>query len=97
MTGWIDLADAVEAAGIRDQDDDGRGLSTIQIAHASNVQALAIYELAQALDLVAPGYYRSQYTDTYKTAQQIEIGQISAGDAQAVRKLCEDIGVEYTA
>lgn len=97
VTGWIDHADAVAAAGIRDQDDDGRGLSTIQIAHASNVQALALYELAKKLDLVAPGYYRSAYTDTYKTAQQIEIGQISTGDAQAVRKLCEEIGVEYAA
>lgn len=95
VTGWIDLADAMAAAGVRDQGDDDRGLSTIRIAHASNVQALALYELAQALDLAAPGYYRSAYTDTYKTAQQIEIGQISAGDAQAVRKLCEDIGAAY--
>ena len=56
---------------------------------------LAIVLAITVEGVVEPGYYRSKYTDKYRTAQQIEIGQISAGDAQAVRKLCEDIGVAY--
>lgn len=65
------------------------------IPYASNVQAMAVYNLAQQLDLVAPGYYRSKYIDAAKTAQYIEIGQISAGDAEHVTTLCKKAAIEY--
>lgn len=95
VTGWISCEDAVEAAGIRDQTEDDRGLTTIIIDYAGSVQALAIYQLCRQLDLVEPGYYRSKYIDSTKTAQQIEIGQISAGDAGAIKALCDKISVIY--
>lgn len=97
VTGWIDYEDAKAAAGLRDQTEDKRGLTTIIIAHASNVQAMALYTQAKELDLVAPGYYRAKYLDKAKTAQYIEIGQISAGDAAQVESLCKKAAIGYTA
>lgn len=97
VTGWIDLGDAKQAAGIKDQVDDNRGLTTVFIPYASSLQALAIFELAKKLDLVDPGYYRSKYIDpATKTTQKMEIGQISAGDTKQITDLCNKIGVEYT-
>lgn len=97
VTGWINLADAKAAAGIKDQVDDNRGLTTVFIPYASSLQALAIFELAKKLDLVDPGYYRSKYIDpATKTTQKMEIGQISAGDTKQITDLCNKIGVEYT-
>lgn len=87
--------DAKAGAGLRDQTTDSRGLTKIVIDYASNVQAMAVYNLAQQLDLVAPGYYRSRYIDAAKTAQYIEIGQISAGDAEHVTTLCKKAAIEY--
>lgn len=95
VTGWIELSDAKAAAGIKDQVDDERGMETITIDYASNVQAMAIYQQCIQLDLVAPGYYRSKYIDAPKTVQKIEIGQISAGDAATIKALCDKIGVSY--
>lgn len=92
VTGWISVDDAKAGAGLRDQTTDSRGLTKIVIDYASNVQAMAVYNLAQQLDLVAPGYYRSRYIDAAKTAQYIEIGQISAGDAEHVTTLCKKAG-----
>lgn len=63
VTGWISVDDAKAGAGLRDQTTDSRGLTKIVIDYASNVQAMAVYNLAQQLDLVAPGYYRSRYID----------------------------------
>lgn len=40
-------------------------------------------------------YYRSRYIDAAKTAQYIEIGQISAGDAEHVTTLCKKAAIEY--
>ena len=97
VTGWIDYEDAKAAAGLRDQTEDKRGLTTIIIEHASNVQAMALYTQAKELDLVAPGYYRAKYLDEAKTAQYIEIGQISAGDAAQVENLCKKAAIGYTA
>lgn len=97
VTGWIDLADAKSAAGIKDQVDDDRGLTTVFIPYASSLQAMAIFELAKKLDLVDPGYYRSKYIDpATKSTQKMEIGQISAGDTKQITDLCDKIGVEYT-
>lgn len=97
VTGWIDLADAKAAAGIKDQVDDDRGLTTVFIPYASSLQAMAIFELAKKLDLVDPGYYRAKYLDpATKTTQKMEIGQISAGDTKQITDLCDKIGVEYT-
>lgn len=95
VTGWISVDDAKAGAGLRDQTTDSRGLTKIVIDYASNVQAMAVYNLAQQLDLVAPGYYRSRYIDAAKTAQYIEIGQISAGDAEHVTTLCKKAAIEY--
>lgn len=95
VTGWIALDDAKAAAGLRDQTEDSRGLMTVVIDYASNVQAMAVYKLAQQLDLVTPGYYRSKYIDAAKTAQYIEVGQISAGDAEHIATLCDKAGIEY--
>lgn len=95
VTGWINVDDAKAGAGLRDQTTDSRGLTKIVIDYASNVQAMAVYNLAQQLDLVAPGYYRSKYIDAAKTAQYIEIGQISAGDAEHVTTLCKKAAIEY--
>ena len=95
VTGWISVDDAKAGAGLRDQTADSRGLTKIVIDYASNVQAMAVYNLAQQLDLVAPGYYRSRYIDAAKTAQYIEIGQISAGDAEHVTTLCKKAAIEY--
>lgn len=89
------MDDAKAGAGLRDQTTDSRGLTKIVIDYASNVQAMAVYNLAQQLDLVAPGYYRSRYIDAAKTAQYIEIGQISAGDAEHVTTLCKKAAIEY--
>lgn len=96
VTGWINYTDAVQAAGLRDQTDDDRGLTTIIIDYATPVQALAIFQLCQELDLVDPGYYRSKYIDATKTVQQIEIGQISSGDTSTIKTLCDKISVLYT-
>ncbi|WP_295416146.1 N-acetylmuramoyl-L-alanine amidase [uncultured Subdoligranulum sp.] len=97
VTGWINLADAKAAAGIKDQVDDNRGLTTVFIPYASSLQAMAIFELAKKLDLVDPGYYRSKYIDpATKSTQKMEIGQISAGDTKQITDLCDKIGVEYT-
>ena len=97
VTGWIDLADAKAAAGIKDQVDDARGLTTVFIPYASSLQAMAIFELAKKLDLVDPGYYRAKYLDpATKTTQKMEIGQISAGDTKQITDMCDKIGVEYT-
>lgn len=95
VTGWISVDDAKAGAGLHDQTTDSRGLTKIVIDYASNVQAMAVYNLAQQLDLVAPGYYRSRYIDAAKTAQYIEIGQISAGDAEHVTTLCKKAAIEY--
>ena len=95
VTGWISVDDAKAGAGLRDQTTDSRGLTKIVIDYASNVQAMAVYNLAQQLDLVDPGYYRSRYIDAAKTAQYIEIGQISAGDAEHVTTLCKKAAIEY--
>lgn len=59
VTGWISVDDAKAGAGLRDQTTDSRGLTKIVIDYASNVQAMAVYNLAQQLDLVAPGYQSS--------------------------------------
>lgn len=91
----LSVDDAKAGAGLRDQTTDSRGLTKIVIDYASNVQAMAVYNLAQQLDLVAPGYYRSRYIDAAKTAQYIEIGQISAGDAEHVTTLCKKAAIEY--
>lgn len=95
VTGWIDYSAAVQAAGVRDQTEDDRGLTTIIIDYATPVQALAIFQLCQELDLVEPGYYRSKYIDSSRTAQQIEIGQISSGDTKTIKTLCDKISVYY--
>lgn len=47
------------------------------------------------LYLVEANYYRSRYIDAAKTAQYIEIGQISAGDAEHVTTLCKKAAIEY--
>lgn len=87
--------DAKAAAGIKDQLDDSRGLSTIVIDAVGTVTAMPLYELCKQLDLVNPGYYRSKFIDTANTVQYIEIGRISSGDAQVVKRLCDKAGIEY--
>ena len=95
VTGWISYDDAKAAAGIKDQLDDSRGLSTIVIDAVGTVTAMPLYELCKQLDLVNPGYYRSKFIDTANTVQYIEIGRISSGDAQVVKRLCDKAGIEY--
>lgn len=95
VTGWIDLGDAKQAAGVQDQVDDKRGLTTLVIPYATNLQAMAIFEQCKKLDLVEPGYYRSEYIDKdTKTVQKMEIGQITQGDVNQIVALCDKIGVE---
>lgn len=58
-----------------------------------------LYVLSQdgtsAINLSQFEYYRSRYIDAAKTAQYIEIGQISAGDAEHVTTLCKKAAIEY--
>ena len=95
VTGWISYDDAKAAAGIKDQLNDSRGLSTIVIDAVGTVTAMPLYELCKQLDLVNPGYYRAKFIDAANTVQYIEVGRISSGDAQVIKRLCDKAGIEY--
>lgn len=95
VTGWISYDDAKAAAGIKDQLNDSRGLSTIVIDAVGTVTAMPLYELCKQLDIVNPGYYRAKFIDAANTVQYIEIGRISSGDAQVIKRLCDKAGIEY--
>ena len=42
-----------------------------------------------------PGYYRAKFIDAANTVQYIEVGRISSGDAQVIKRLCDKAGIEY--
>ena len=94
VTGWIDATVARAAAGIKDQADDNRGLYTLEIHDCPNRSAYTIYQSALLYDLVQWGYYRAKYCDAAKTKQFIQIGQISKGDADALRMVCNKLSVD---
>lgn len=94
VTGWIDAAVARAAAGIKDQAYDNRGLYTLEIHDCPNRSAYTIYQSALLYDLVQWGYYRAKYCDAAKTKQFIQIGQISKGDADALRMVCNKLSVD---
>ena len=90
VTGWISEADAKAAA---EKEPVARGTEQkIKLKGVPNVHAMAVLALCQSLKLIDMGLYHAEYADTAKTAQNIEIGPVSNGDAATIYALVKDHG-----
>lgn len=68
-------------------------LQLIHIYDAANEDAYVIYRLCEILGLTKQNLYDSDYTDRTETTQNLVIGPVSNGDAQAIFDLAQARGL----